>query len=154
MSDKLITVLNEYPEGINIEKFCREYNKLFRENFIHQSEINKSVSTIDHMNKDLESIGLDDIVMDENTIAHLQTFFNQYSEIVVSKYVPNEKDLILFANLNQKISLQVSNWIENIIVNNNNCWFSSIFNAPNMLFVEYAIKSPSTLILQGRLSYL
>ena len=121
MSDKLITILNEYPEGINIDKFCKKYNNLFRENFIHQSEVNKSVTTLDHVNKDLESIGIDDIVMDENTITNLQEFFNQYSEIVVSKHVPNKNDLILFANLNQKISLQVSNWIENIIVNNN-CW--------------------------------
>ena len=154
MSDKLISILNEYPQGIDITKFCHEYKGLFRENFIHQSELNKTVKTFDNKDKDLQYIGIDDVILDQDTMNQLQDFFNQYSEIVVAKYVPNKQDMVLFANLNQKISLNISNWIENIIVNNDKCWFNILFNSPNMLFVEYSIKSPSTLILNGRLSYL
>ena len=142
MSDKLITILNEYPEGIEIKQFCSEYFQLFRENFIRQTDKIKDKEITQNEQ------------FDEGTLLSLQEFFNEYSEIAVSKYVPSKKQLVLFANVNQKISLNISNWIENIIVKNPECWFNALLSDPNHLFVEYSIKSPSTLILNGRLSYL
>ena len=145
MSDKLITILNEHPEGIEIRTFCEEFSQLFNEEFMKMVLVE-----MDHSNTD--DLHLQDI--DQYTMALLQEYLRDFSEILVFKHVPHEDKLVLFANLKQRISLNVSRWIEGIIVDNEQCWFNTMFNAPNLMLVEYAIRSPSTLVLSGRLSYL
>ena len=151
MSDKLITILNEHPEGVEIGTFCDEFNELFHEDFVKMVllEMDRNSSDGADCADNVQSSNLD-----ARSRALLQEYLRDFSEILVFKEVPHEDRLVLFANLKQKISLSVSQWIEGIVVRNEHCWFNAMFNAPNLMLVEYAIRSPSTLVLSGRLSYL